>query len=355
MKNKVVKFVLLILALALLAACTSTPATQAPAAEPEKAAEAPAAPAKEEEEAKPEPADPAADWPSKSITLIVPFSAGGATDVTGRVVADYLSKAFGQTVVVVNKTGAGGSVGTAEVVNAKPDGYTIVETSIGPTTIVPYLSDVKYTYEDLTPVSQLFDVPVALTVNATSDIETLQDFVDFAKENPGKVTIGTSGSGNIHHLVTEQFAQTVGIEVTHVPFDGASQAVTALLGDHVTAIVSATAEVAPHHASGDFKILGLTTEKRFELLPDVPTFKEEGIDVVAGVWYGIFAPAGTPEAIVAKLDAAFRDALEDQKVKDGFMQMSILPDYLNSADFAARVASEAKNNQQLLKDIGLVK
>lgn len=297
----------------------------------------------------------ASKFPTKPINLIVPYAPGGSSDLSARPFADQAKNILGQPMVVVNKAGAGGSVGAAEVAKAKGDGYTLLNASIGPITIVPYTTDVGYTYEDFVPVSQLTDIPLAIAIKGDSSIKNLQEFIEYAKKNPGKIRIGNPGAGNIQHVATEYFSKVAGIKVTNMPFEGANPAVAALLGGHVEAICTGITEVTPHYKTGAFRVLGVTADKRVETMPDAPTFKEQNYDVVFGVWYGVLAPKGTPPEVVKQLSDAFKSAASDAKVLDAWNKLYLFPAYLGPEEFKARIIKDAATNKKVLEEIGLAK
>jgi len=294
-------------------------------------------------------------YPTKAITVIVPFSAGGAADLSMRSVADPMQKILGQPLVVMNKPGAGGAVGAAELVRSKADGYTIMNATIGNMTIAPYLSKVGYTYDNLQPVAQLIEVPIVLAVSKDSPIKNVKDFVEFAKQNPKKIRFGTPGTGSIQQLVMANFDLTQNIETTHMPFEGANPAMAALLGGHIEAVCLPSGEVTSQYKSGLVRILGVTTEKRFDVMPDAPTFKEQGFDVVSGVWYGIMAPKGLPAPLIKQLAEAYEKVLQDTAVVAAWKKLNIVPAYLGPEEFGAKVTKQAELHKRILIKLGLAK
>ena len=296
----------------------------------------------------------AADFPIRPINLIVPYAAGGSSDLSARPYAEELGNILKQPVVVMNKPGAGGAIGAAEVARAQGNGYTLLNASIGNITIAPYTSNVGYDYTALRAVAQMTDIPLALTVKADSPIKNLKEFVEYAKNNPGKIRYGSPGAGNIQHVTTEGWMKKIGIKLTHMPFKGANPAIAALLGGHVEATVTGVTEAAPHHKSGALRILGVTAPARIAMV-DVPTFKEQGFDLQAGVWYGVMAPKSTPDAVVKVLVAALKKTYDSPKVQNAWKKLFLIPSFLGPEEFGARIAREAALHQQVLKDIGLYK
>lgn len=341
-RTKILSVVLALSLTMILAACGGTTSSSAPAQSGGEAA--------------PASSGSQINYPTKSINMIVPYAAGGSSDMSARPVADKLNALLGQPVVVVNKPGAGGAVGAAEVFRAKGDGYTMLNASIGPLTIAPYTSDVGYTYEDFKAVSQLTDIPIALAVHKDSPIQTLDDFIEAAKANPGSIQVGNVGAGNIQHLAIAYFADQVGIDVVHVPYEGANPAVAALLGQHIDSICVGVTELTSHYNEGTFRVLAQMGEERLDSMPDVPTFKELGYDdTVFGIWYGIVVPKDTPDEIVNLLDDQLKVALEDQSVLDSMEKLFLIVSYQDSETFAARIANDAAKNKQVLEQLGMAK
>lgn len=300
-------------------------------------------------------AAPEVKFPEKPINVICAYAAGGSGDLVLRAIATPAQKILGQPVVVVNKTGGGGTPGHAEGANAAPDGYTLVECALGPTTIIPYTSDTGYTYEDFKPVYMIADLPMVLAVNKDSKYKTLDDFIAAAKANPGKLTVGNSGAGNVQHIAMEYFSKVAGIKITNVPFNGGAPGNAALLGGHIDAMCISMVDTYSQYQSGEFRLLGIMAEKRAEAMPDIPTFTELGHEVVFGTWFGVCAPKDTPDDVVKILADAFLEAGKDQSFLDACKKLNINAPQLGPEEFAARMAADAKANQEILKDIGMFK
>lgn len=294
------------------------------------------------------------DYPTKAVNLVVPYAAGGSSDLSARPFADEMGSIIKHPMVIINKPGAGGGIGAAEVARAKGDGYTLLNASIGNVTIVPYTSNVGYDYKSFRAVAQMTDIPLALTVKADSPIKTVKEFVEFAKENPGKIRYGSPGAGNIQHVTMEGWVKKIGINVVHMPFAGANPAMAALLGGHVEATFTGVTEAVPHHNSGALRIIGVTSANRVSLV-DIPTFKEQGYDLIAGVWYGVLAPKDTPDEIVNYLASELKKAYDSPKVQDAWKKLFLIPAYTGPKELDIRIKGEAETNQQVLKDIGMLK
>ncbi|NEU30130.1 tripartite tricarboxylate transporter substrate binding protein [bacterium LRH843] len=293
----------LIFTLILITACGSSDKGNEGAKTPEEPAAETSAEAKTEEKA--------IDFPKKPVTLIVPYSAGGGTDAVARSLASSVEAHLGQSVGVVNKTGGGGAVGMGEGANSKADGYTLTMVTVE-LTMLPHLGLSPTTYEDFKPVAQFNFDPSSIAVAADAPYDTLEEFVAYAKEHPGKIRIGNGGTGANGHLAASAFEKSADVEFNHVPFDGSSPALTALLGGHVEAVSVQPPEALPYVQSGDMKILGIMTAERLDVLPDTPTFAEAGFDMgEVGVWRGVAVPKDTPDDVVAVLSEAFSKAAEE--------------------------------------------
>ena len=290
----------------------------------------------------------AAAWPSKTIKIIVPFSAGGGADLMARALAPELSKALGVSVVVENAPGGGGAIAMAKLANAKPDGYTIIHTTIGPATLTPNSSDVGYTNKEFAPVAQVADVPNVIAVHKDSGIKTLKEL--FEKAEKENVTYGTSGAGLTQNVQMEGLFLSIDKPnlLNHIPFNGGSQAIAALLGKQVDCAVAIVPEPLPHIKNGTFIGLGITSAERDPALPDVPTLKEQGYSLAGGVWYGFAAPAKTPADVIATLEAAFAKATKEQAIIDAFTKLGNPVQYLDTKAFTEKWMQTFESNKKVL-------
>lgn len=257
----------------------------------------------------------AQDYPNKPIRVVVPFPPGGPTDGMARIVSERLGKSLGQTIVVDNRGGgAGGSVGAKSVATADPDGYTILMTPGGSLTTGPAVHK-NIGYDPLTalvPVAQLITTHQFMCVHPSLPVKTLAEFVAHAKANPGKVSYGTQGFGTGNHLLGELFKMEAGIDIVHVPYRGTGPMLAAFLTGEVQMVIDPSTTVLPHIQAGSVRPIAVTSSERSRKLPDVPTTAEAGYPKLnSPFWLGVVAPAGTRPEIVAKLNAAFRDALND--------------------------------------------
>ena len=259
----------------------------------------------------------AADYPAKPVRLIVPFPPGGGTDILARVVAKKVAESNHWTIIVENRPGAGGNIGVDAAAKAAPDGYTLVMGQTSNLAINPTLYK-KLSYDplkDLAPVALVGEAPLALVVRADSKYKTLADLVAAAKASPDKITMATSGNGTVSHLSGVRLMKVAGVKFAHIPYKGASGAVPDVMGGNVDFFVSSVPTVQGHVASGAVRALAVTSQKRSPALPSVPTVAEtyKGFDAVT--WFGILAPAATPQPVIAKLNAEIDKALKDPEVK----------------------------------------
>jgi len=256
-------------------------------------------------------------YPSKPITMIVPFPPGGVADIVGRPLADAMGRALGSPVVIENKAGAGGGIGMGYVAKAKPDGYTLL-LALSSISILPEADKVTgrtpmYQFKDFVPVARFTADPTVLAVRADSPWKTLAEFVADARNRPGVITYGSSGNYGTMHVPMEMFDAAAGIKMLHVPFTGGGPAVIALLGGTVDSVSSGPSTVVQHVKAGKLRVLATWGDKRLASLPDVPTLTEAGFPVVFTQWTALFAPAGTSEPTIAKLREAARAAVADPK------------------------------------------
>lgn len=293
------------------------------------------------------------DYPSRTINITIPYAAGGSGDLQARIIAEFLQKELKQTVNVISKPGGAGSIGMNAVKSSKADGYNIILTAVGPSTLTPNSNDVGYNVtEDFEQIAQISEAPYGIAVNESSTIKSLDELLDQAKNNPKSVTYGTTGAGLHQHVVTSAFLATLdGVEMEHIPFEGGAEAVSALLGNHTTASVNTVSEIIPHNGNG-LRILAVTSEERLEDLPEVPTFGELGYELISnGAWFGFMAPKGTPEEIITTLDEAIKKALEDEEIIAQFKNAGLPIRYLNSQDFKTKVEQENVKNAEVIQSL----
>ena len=297
----------------------------------------------------------AQNYPARPLRLIVPTAPGGGTDFTGRLVAAKLSETMGQQVVVENRGGGGGSVGADNAAKATPDGYTLLLGSIATHAVNPALYK-KLPYDhlkDFAPVSLIGTVPNALVVHPTVPVKSMQEFITYAKANPGKINYGSSGVGSPPHLSMELLRSMTGVNLVHVPYKGAGPALADLLGGQVQAMCTSLAGLINFVKSGRVRALGVTTAKRNPQLPDVPTIVESGVPgYEVTIWYAVFAPVATPKAIVDKLNAEMVKALNSSEMKERMALQGMDPAPSTPAELIAFVKIETAKWAKAAKDSG---
>jgi len=240
------------------------------------------------------------NFPNHTIELLVPYQPGGGTDGLARAFSEASRKHISQSIVIVNRPGAGGAIGWTEVINARPDGYKLAVLTVELLTL-PHLGLAKFNYDDFQPIAQLNADPAAITVKADAPWNTIEEFLAAAKKSPESVRVGNSGNGSIWHLAAAALEDKTGTRFGHIPFQGAAPAVLALLGGHIEAVAVSPAEVTTHVQSGKLKVLMVMADKRVKGFDKVPTAKERGIDLSIGTWRGLGAPKNTPPEVMAKL------------------------------------------------------
>ncbi len=294
-------------------------------------------------------------YPNKPVKIVVPFPAGGPTDVVTRSLADKLGAALGQPVVVENKPGAGGAIGADFVAKSPADGYTLVMATSSTHSIGPYLAKLPYDPEkDFTPIVWVGNATNILVVNAQLPANNVQELVALAKKEPGRLNYATSGIGTVVHLTSELFASTAGIKLTHVPYKGVQQSVPDLISGQVAILFDNIMTAQPHIKAGKVKALGISSPKRSPLVPDVPTVAEQGLPGFESVtWFGLLGPAGTPRAVVERVNAEMNKALQSPEVLARFAQLGFEPAGGSAADFAATIQRDARKWSKVIKDAGV--
>ncbi|WP_019042675.1 tripartite tricarboxylate transporter substrate binding protein [Comamonas testosteroni] len=291
-------------------------------------------------------------WPERPITIIVPAAAGGTTDIAARVLAEKMGKDLGAPVVVENKGGGGGSIGTAQVARARPDGYTLLMGNIGPVAInFSLYRQLSYKESDLRGITNVISVPNILVVHADSPVRSVGELVALARTR--RLNVSTSGVGQSPHMSSEMFRQKAGIEVTLVPFPGAAPAVTALLGQQVDYMIDNLPSSMPHIKAGKFRALAITSATRSTQLPEVPTMAEAGVPMQVTAWFGLLAPAGTPDVVVERIQQSARRAMQTPDVRQRFADLGGMPGGETPTEYDAFIAQERKSWAQIVKAAGL--
>ena len=297
----------------------------------------------------------AQDYPSRPIRLVVGFAAGGTTDFMARLVADKLRGPLGQPVVVENRTGANGALGAEFVAKSAADGYTLYFTTAGVATVYPHLKPAPYdTLRDFVGVARVAFNSTMLVVNAATPIRSARDLAALAREQPGKVTIAITGLGSVSHLGAELFQAAAGIRLTEVPYRGAAPAMTDLLGGTLDALFGDGPTVIAQIEADKIRAIAATSHTRSEIFPDVPTFLEQGFaDTVADQWAGVLAPAGTPAAVVAKLNAAIAAVMREPEVRARLAATGVVPGVNSPAEFAAYLKEENARWARIIREKGI--
>jgi len=277
-----------------------------------------------------------ANWPTRPVTLVVPFAAGGPTDVVARTLGASMTKSLGQTIVVENKLGAGGTVAAAYVAKAAPDGYTFFIHHNGMATAPALYRKLSFDpLKDFEFVSQAVEVPMTMLGRKDFPANNFQEMVAYVKANKDKINLANAGLGAVSQLCGMMFQRAIGVQFTEVPFQGTAPAMNALLGGQVDIMCDQTTQTVPQIKAGNVKLYGVTTRKRVKVLPDTPTLAEQGLkDFEVVVWHGIYAPKGTPKPIIDKMNAAVRAALKDPDVIRRMDELGaeIVPDATNTPE-----------------------
>jgi tripartite-type tricarboxylate transporter receptor subunit TctC len=294
--------------------------------------------------------DPA-KFPTKPITMIVHYSPGGSTDLTGRKLADLASKVLGQPIIVENKSGGGGVIGTTAVSKAAPDGYTVGTVTYGPTVFAPHLRSVPYeTKKDFTYILQYSSTTLMFAVRADSPWKTFEDFIAEARKNPGKLNYSTPGPMTGQNIFMEQVFSAAKVKVNHVPGKGGTEATLLVLGGHTEAVF--TSEVIPHVEAGKLRALAILLEQRHKRFPDVPTFLELGYKIEPITWMGLYGPKGIDSRILKKLYGAFKKAQQDPSFHELCATLNLTPVLRDPKSFKAKVFADFDANKKALKEFG---
>lgn len=293
-------------------------------------------------------------WPSKPITVVVPFPAGGTTDLITRPIAQKLSEALKQPVLVENRGGAGGTLGAGNVARAEPDGYTLLVGAVHHTIATSLYKKLPYDFEkDLTPITVLAWVPNFLIVHPSVPAKNVQELIALAKAKPGNITYGSAGSGTSHHMAAELFKSMAQVDLQHVPYKGGGPMMNDLVGGQVNVAFETAASATPQIKAGRVRPLAITTAKRSPALPEVPTIAESGLrgyEVLT--WYGLLAPAGTPKEIVSRLHSEVVKILQSPDIKERLAGISSDPGGNTPEEFAKVIRQETVKWTKVVKDSG---
>lgn len=294
-------------------------------------------------------------YPSKPVKIVVPFAAGGATDVVARLLAQKLGEAWGQSVIVENKAGAGGNIGADLVAKSPPDGYTLLMTSGSIVTANPYMYK-NMTFDpakELVPVTNVATGPQVIAVTTGFPAKDLKELIAYAKANPKKVNFGSAGVGTQTHLAAENFAHSAGIDITHVPYKGESAAITDLIGGQIQMVTPNMGAAVPHLQQGKIRVLAVTSKERSPQMPDVPAAAEVIPGFENAGWFGLMAPTGTPREVI---DRVYRDSVKilgSEDFKARLAQIGMVPVGNSPSDFGVAIREESSRWAKVIKDRGL--
>ena len=291
-------------------------------------------------------------WPTKTVTIVVPFPAGGTTDVLARAISNKLSAAIGQPVIVDNKPGAGATLGADLVAKATADGHTLLMGAVHHTVASNYYKNLKYSFEkDFAPITTVALVPNVMTVSAKSPYNSVKEVIADAKANPDKLAYGSNGNGTAQHMIGTQFEMETGVKVLHVPYKGSAPLTTDLLGGQVTMSFDTITPVLPFIKEGKLRALAVTTAKRSSTLPNVPTLQEAGVPNVAiGTWFGLLAPAATPKPVIARLNTEIVKIIQSPEFKKQMADIGAEPIGNKPEDMAKQIKDETEKFARLVKD-----
>lgn len=298
----------------------------------------------------------AQSYPNRPITLVIPFAPGGSTSIVGRTIADKMSELLGEKIIIDNRPGAGGTIGTKAVAKSDPDGYTIMLGYTGTLAIGPSLyKNAGYDpRKDFAPIGLIGNAPNSLVVHPSFDVKTVAELIAYAKANPGKVNFGSAGAGTVSHITGEYFARAAGITLVHIPYKGTGPALVDLLGGHIPMAFAPIPATHANVSSGLLRALAVTSPKRTALLPDVPTIAEAGLPGFnASLYYGLVAPAETPRPIVDRLNKELRAALDSDEVKKRLIQDGTDPTPGTPEEYAAFIDEDETRWSKLVRTSGV--
>ena len=296
----------------------------------------------------------AQQWPSRAVKLVVAYPPGGSSDLMARIVAAKFADMWGQQVLVENKPGAAGAIGTEYAAKQPPDGYSFMIANLGPAAVNPLLSAVPYSVEkDFVAVSQISQGPNVLVVRADAPFQSLKDIIDYARTNPGKLSYGTSGPGSVSHLSSEMLKNITKIQATEIPYKGGVDAVKDLLGGQIHFIFSDTLPAMSHVRAGKLRALCITGAEKFELLADQPPCQAAAPGLVAVNWWGILVPAGTPRAVVGRLHDDWVKLAAEPELKEGFAKLGVIAVASSPEEFRGFIRKEMDKYARLIKEANI--
>ena len=297
----------------------------------------------------------AAAYPEKPITMIVPWAPGGSTDILARALAEQLTRSMGQPVIVDNRAGASGNIGSNFVAKAKPDGYTLLVGSMSTHAMNPALMENMpfKGVDDFTPIAQMANVINTMVVSNSVPAKTVREFIAYAKANPGKLNFASAGGGSTNHLSAVLFEKAAGVQMVHVPYKGGAPAVMDTVADQTQVLFSAGTQTLPQVKAGKLRLLAVTEPKRSPLLPDVPTVAETLPGYEMSVWYGLFGPANMPRELVDRLNRATNEALADPAIRARMDAIGVEIVKASPAQFSTVLKADAERYGKIIRDLGI--
>ena len=292
-------------------------------------------------------------YPNRSIRIVVPYPAGGATDQLARIIQQPLSEILGQPVIIDNKAGAGGAIGTDAVAKAAPDGYTLAFGNSGPNSMGPVIKKAPYDpVKDLAPISFVATIPLYLAVHPSMPVNSVRELIDLVKANPGKYNYGSVGIGSASHLIGEYFNFVTGLKMIHVPYKGGAPAMLGFIGNEVQVMFMTGLDGLNHVRAGKLKVIAIATAKPTELAPGVPTVAETVPGFTGVVWFGLLAPTGTPQEVIDRIHDAVARSVTRTNVKKAFADMSVEAVSNSPAEFAQTIVSELAQWTKVVRESG---
>jgi len=293
------------------------------------------------------------EFPTRNITMISPWAAGGGTDAVARALAAAAERHLGRTIIVENRTGGGGAIGHAAIRHARPDGYTMGIFTFEINSM-PQQGLIDFSWEDYDPLMLVNAEAAALTVHIDAPFNTVAEFVAYARANPGTINIGNSAPGSVWHIAAGLLADQAGIQVTHIPFEGAAPAVTALAGGHIQAVTVSLNEVRSQLDAGNVKVLGVMDTQRSPMFPNVPTLREQGFDVVIETWRGLALPRGVDPAIRATIEEAFTAAMNDPAFLSQMATLNLVPTFMDGPAFRNFLRDNKNSVTSTMRSLGMI-
>ena len=294
-------------------------------------------------------------WPTRPVSMLLPYAAGGPTDVVVRPIAQKMADTLGRAVLVENAPGGNTMVAAERTARAAPDGYTLLVASVTTLSLNPQIyKNIRYKVEDFAPISLMTTTPYTLSITPTLPIQNVREFIAYAKARPGQIFNGTTGRGASNHLLGEMFNLAAGIKTVDVPYKGSGPALTDVMGGQIHMLYDGIANAVPTHKSGKVRVLAITSEQRSPAMPDVPTFAELGFpDMTAYFWFGLVAPAGTPKAVIDRLNFAVHNAFRAEDVRSSLASGGMAGDPGTPEAFSAMVRRDAEVWGRAIKSISL--